>query len=105
MPTQDDIIQALRQVQEPELHKDLVTLNMIRDLTVAGGDVSFTIMLTTPACPLRGQIQEEARRAVVQVSGVKNVDVKLGAEVNRDSRLNNSKVLPPGVKNILAIAS
>jgi ATP-binding protein involved in chromosome partitioning len=103
--TQNDILNALRQVQEPELHKDLVTLNMIRDLTLEDGKVGFTVMLTTPACPLRGQIQEEARQAVLKVPGVKMVDVKLSAEVNRDSRLMDSKVLPAGVKNIIAVAS
>ena len=65
--TPSDILNALRQVQEPELHKDLVTLDMIRDLTLEGGDVRFTVMLTTPACPLRGQIQEEAQQAVLKV--------------------------------------
>ena len=49
-PTQEAVMQALSTVQEPELHRDLVTLNMIRDLTISGGEVGFTIMLTTPAC-------------------------------------------------------
>ncbi len=103
--TQDDILNALRQVQEPELHKDLVTLNMIRDLSVDGGQVSFTIMLTTPACPLRGQIQDEARQAVLKVPGVKAVEAKLSADVNRDTRLFESKALPGGVRNVIAVAS
>ena len=103
--SQTDILNALRQVQEPELHKDLVTLNMIRELTLDGGDVRFTVMLTTPACPLRGQIQEEARQAVLKVPGVKTVEVKLGAEVNKDNRLSDNKALPAGVKNIIAVAS
>src|SRR5258708_6654664 len=103
--TQDDILNALRQVQEPELHKDLVTLNMIRDLSVDGGQVSFTIMLTTPACPLRGQIQDEARQAVLKVPGVKAVEAKLSADVNRDTRLFESKAMPGGVRNVIAVAS
>src|SRR5262245_38276711 len=102
---QDDILNALRKVQEPELHKDLVTLNMIRDLTIDGGNVRFTIMLTTPACPLRGQIQEQARDAVRRVPGVQSVDVQLGADVNRDNRLFESKALPGGVRNVVAVAS
>jgi ATP-binding protein involved in chromosome partitioning len=103
--TRNDILEALRQVQEPELHKDLVTLNMVRDITIEGGNVAFTVMLTTPACPLKGQIEQESRQAVMKLPGVKAVNVKLGAEVNRDARLNDSKVLPPGVRNIIAVAS
>jgi ATP-binding protein involved in chromosome partitioning len=103
--TEQDVLNALRQVREPELHKDLVTLNMIRDVAIDGGRVSFSIMLTTPACPLKGQIQEEARQAVLKVPGVSGVDVKLGAEVNRDNRLFESKALPGGVKNVVAVAS
>src|SRR5688500_5543595 len=75
--TESDIINALRTVKEPELHKDLVTLNMIRDVQLNGGNVSFTVMLTTPACPLKGQIQSECREAVLKVPGVSGVEVKL----------------------------
>src|SRR3954462_5319651 len=103
--SQTDILNALRQVQEPELHKDLVTLNMVRDIAIEGGNIAFTIMLTTPACPLKDQIESESKQAVMKIPGVKAVTVKLGAEVNRDSRLNDSKVLPPGVRNIIAVAS
>ncbi len=55
MPGRDDILAALSKVQEPELHKDLVTLNMIHDLEIGDGRISFTVLLTTPACPLRGK--------------------------------------------------
>src|SRR5882762_11748089 len=103
--SENDILNALRQVQEPELHKDLVTLNMIRDLKLDGNNISFSLMLTTPACPLRGQIQEEAKQAVLKVPGVQQVDVTLSSEVNRDNKLFESKILPGGVKNIIAVAS
>src|ERR1017187_9311781 len=99
----DDILSALRKVQEPELHKDLVTLNMIRDLTVDGGAVSFTLMLTTPACPLRDQMKLEAEQAVFTVPGVKRVDIHFSAEVNRNARLGENKALPAGIKNIIAV--
>jgi ATP-binding protein involved in chromosome partitioning len=102
--TQTDILNALRQVKEPELHKDLVTLNMIRDISVENGNVRFTVMLTTPACPLKGQIQEECKQAVLKVPGVKSVDVVLGADVKKGSVMDN-KVLPAGVKNVIAVAS
>jgi ATP-binding protein involved in chromosome partitioning len=105
MVEKNDILSALGQVQEPELHKDLVTLNMIRDLTVDGGVVAFTLMLTTPACPLRDQMKLEAEQAVLKVPGVKQVEIKLSAEVNRNARLGENKALPAGLKNIIAVAS
>ena len=98
--TSEQILNALRTVQEPELHKDLVTLNMVRDLTCENGNVQFTIMLTTPACPLRDQIKEDAVKPSLSLPGVKNVEVKLCAEVNRDSRLNQAQALPAGIRNV-----
>jgi ATP-binding protein involved in chromosome partitioning len=103
--TESDVINALRTVKEPELHKDLVSLNMIRDVQIANDQVTFTVMLTTPACPLKGQIQDECRQAVSKVPGVKSVEVKLGAEVNKDQRLMGNTALPQGVRNIVAVAS
>ena len=83
---EEAILTALGEVQEPELHKDLVSLNMIRDLEIEDGEVSFTVMLTTPACPLRDQIERESRQAVEAIPGVKNVTVKLDANVPTDGR-------------------
>lgn len=100
---QEKIMSALSKVQEPELHKDLVTLNMIRDLQVQNGDVTFTIMLTTPACPLRGRIENEARQAVLAVPDVKSVKIKMDANVQSDGRARGILRLP--VKNVVAIAS
>jgi ATP-binding protein involved in chromosome partitioning len=99
----DKVLAALGQVQEPELHKDLVTLNMIRDLQVDGGKVSFTVMLTTPACPLKSQIEREARQAVMAVSGVESVNIKLDANVPNDGRIRGLVQLP--IRNAVAIAS
>jgi ATP-binding protein involved in chromosome partitioning len=97
------IMQALGKVQEPELHKDLVTLNMIRDLEIKGTDISFTILLTTPACPLKGSIEISAREAVLSIPGVKNVQIKMDASVPNDGRLRNLLKLP--VRNAIAVAS
>ena len=95
---------ALSGVMEPELHKDLVTLNMIRDLQIAAnGGVGFTIMLTTPACPLKDKIGEDARRAVLSVPGVASVDIRFDANIRADSRISGRLQLP--IKNIIAIAS
>jgi ATP-binding protein involved in chromosome partitioning len=99
----DMVMAALGQVQEPELHKDLVTLNMIRDLEVDGGEVSFTVMLTTPACPLKGQIESETREAVMAVPGVESVTVKLDATVPNDGRARGLVQLP--IRNAIAVAS
>jgi ATP-binding protein involved in chromosome partitioning len=99
----DAVMAALSKVQEPELHKDLVTLNMIRDLEVKGDTVSFTILLTTPACPLRGRIESEARQAVMTVAGVKTVQVRMDANVPSDGRPRGLLQLP--VRNVVAVAS
>lgn len=101
--TREAVLAALSKVQEPELHKDLVTLNMIRDLVINGERVSFTIMLTTPACPLRGRIQNESRQAVMTVPGVKTVDIKMDANVPTDGRPRGLLQLP--VRNAIAVAS
>jgi ATP-binding protein involved in chromosome partitioning len=97
------VIAALSQVQEPELHKDLVTLNMIQDLVITGTKVNFTIMLTTPACPLRGRIESEARQAVMTVPGVESVEIKMDSNVPSDGRPRGILELP--VRNVIAIAS
>src|SRR5690554_373384 len=101
--TQEAVLAALSKVQEPELHKDLVTLNMIRDLKIEGDRVSFTIMLTTPACPLKNRIEREAREAVAAVPGVSSVEVKLDANVPSDGRSRGLLQLP--IRNAIAIAS
>lgn len=101
--TQEAVLAALSKVQEPELHKDLVTLNMIRDLTIDEEKVSFTVVLTTPACPLRGRIESEARQAVMTVPGVTTVQIKMDASVPSDGRPRGLLKLP--VRNVVAIAS
>jgi ATP-binding protein involved in chromosome partitioning len=102
--TEEAVRKALSTVQEPELHKDLVTLNMVRDIAIQGDQVGFTIMLTTPACPLRGQIEREAVEAVKsQVPGVGAVQVKFDAQVRSDNRIAGKLNIP--VKNIIAVAS
>lgn len=100
--TKESILAALSKVQEPELHKDLVTLNMIQNLTIQGDKVGFTIMLTTPACPLRGRIEMESRQAVMAL-GARTVDIKMSSNVPSDGRVRGLLQLP--VKNAVAIAS
>ncbi len=101
--TKDAVLAALGKVQEPELHQDLVTLHMVKDLEIEGGDVSFTVILTTPACPLRAQIEQEAKAAVARLPGVRQVNIKLDAQVRADNRISGKLDIP--VKNIIAVAS
>ncbi len=101
--TEADVLAALRTVQEPELGGDLVTRNMIRDLVVDGSRVSFTIELTTPACPLKDQIEGEVRGALAPL-GVEEVVVEWGATVRRAAP-RTAEQLVPGVKNVIAVAS
>jgi ATP-binding protein involved in chromosome partitioning len=97
------VLAALGKVMEPELHRDLVSLNMIHDLTVEGNTVSFTIRLTTPACPMRGKIQADARQAVMAVAGVMDVVIKMDAMVLPDGKIQ--EVLNLSIGNAVAIAS
>mgnify|MGYP000527778509 CR=1 FL=1 len=101
--TTDAVLSALRNVQEPELHKDLVSLNMVKDIRVDGGNIQFTIVLTTPACPLKHQIESEAKAAVLSIPGVSTVNVNFDANVRNDGKQRELMRLP--VKNVIAIAS
>ncbi len=101
--TKESVLAALSKVQEPELHQDLVALNMIRNLEVEGDKVSFTVMLTTPACPLRGQIEKEAKQAVMAIAGVKSVLIKLDSDVPNDGRMRGLVNMP--IRNAIAIGS
>src|SRR5205085_8940574 len=101
--TQEDVLKALSKVQEPDLGKDLVTLNMIRDIEITDKLVSFTVILTTPACPLKELIGNNCVREI------KSLDKELELKVNFHSstttiRADKSSVLP-GVKNIIAVVS
>ncbi|MGE5378561.1 MAG: Mrp/NBP35 family ATP-binding protein [Bacteroidota bacterium] len=101
--TKEAVLAALSRVQEPELHQDLVTLNMVRALEITGDQVFFTIMLTTPACPLRTQIEKEARQAVMAIEGVKSVSIKMDSDVPNDGRMRGLVNMP--IRNAIAIGS
>jgi ATP-binding protein involved in chromosome partitioning len=102
--TKEEVLKALSNVQEPDLGKDLVTLNMIRDLEIDGNNVSFTIVLTTPACPLKEMMQNACINAIkILVNKEANVKVNFTASTTT-IRADKSSVLP-GVKNIIAVVS
>lgn len=101
--TEEAVLTALRTVQEPELGGDLVTRNMVRDLVVDGTRVAFTIELTTPACPLKDEIEARVRHALEPI-GVDAVQLDWGATVRRATP-RAAEQLIPGVKNVVAVAS
>ncbi|MBU7581548.1 MAG: Mrp/NBP35 family ATP-binding protein [Nostoc sp. TH1S01] len=98
------VLEVLRPVQDPELRKSLVELNMIRNVNINGGKVSFTLVLTTPACPLREFIVEDCEKAVKKLPGVTEVKVEVTAETPQQKSLPDRNGVP-GVKNILAVSS
>ncbi len=105
MPTLTEaaVLDALRAVREPELGGDLVSRNMVRDLSIEGARVAFTIELTTPACPLKDEIEADIRRALEPL-GTEDVRVSWAATVRRAAPPRPEQLLP-GVKNVIAVAS
>ena len=102
--TEEAILQALSNVQEPDLGKDLVTLNMVKDVIINGNDVSFTIVLTTPACPMKDMMRTASENAVkLLVNKEANVQVNFTANTT-STRKENLQILS-GVKNIIAVVS
>src|SRR5476651_1147454 len=99
--TKEQVLAALSHVEEPDLKKDLVTLNMVEDIHIEGNKVNFSIILTTPACPLKAMIENACRNAILHfISKDIKVTVKMTSRVTSQK---NTGV--PGVKNIIAVAS
>ena len=103
MVSVDQVLSSLRNVIDPELHKDIVSMGMIKDLTINNGKVSFNLELTTPACPFNSDIEQDVRNAIANL-GVKELDLKVTARVMEGRAISADELLP-GVKNILAVAS
>jgi ATP-binding protein involved in chromosome partitioning len=101
-PTKEEIIEALRSVQDPELHEDIVSLDFVRDVAVCDGRVRVEVELTTPACPLRDQIRRDVESAVRQLEGAREVEVVFTARV-RGSLPERCEL--PGVRNIIAVGA
>jgi ATP-binding protein involved in chromosome partitioning len=102
--TTEDILKALGNVQEPDLGKDLVTLNMVKDIVVNGNNVSFTVVLTTPACPLKDMIRGACENAV-KILVNKEAIVTVNFTANTSSNRKDTKTVLSGVKNIIAVVS
>src|SRR5947208_10184059 len=102
--TKEKVLEALSNVQEPDLGKDIVTLNMVKDIEIEGNYVSFTVVLTTPACPMKDMIRNACENAVKLLVN-KEAVVKVNFTANTSTlRLSGDKILPK-VKNIIAVVS
>lgn len=102
--TEQVVLDGLRQIKDPDLHKDIVTLGFIKDLRIDAGNVSFRIVLTTPACPVKAEMESAAREIVGSLPGVTAVSVTMDAEVPKGRGLGE-KVVVEGIKNIVAVSS
>ena len=102
--TEETVLNGLRQIIDPDLRKDIVTLGFIHDLAIDGGNVSFRIVLTTPACPVKEEMESQATEIVGSLEGVTNVKVTMDAEVPQGRGIKNNVAIE-GVKNIIAVSS
>ncbi len=102
--TESDILKALSNVQEPDLGKDLVTLNMVKDISIQGNEVSFTIVLTTPACPMKDMMRTASENAV-KILVNKEAVVKVNFTANTTTTRKDNQQVLSGVKNIIAVVS
>lgn len=100
-----DVMAALSKVMDPELHIDLVKAGMVKDLKVDGANVAVTIELTTPACPLKGKIQQDVEAAVKAVPGVGGLNVSFGAKVRAAPAGLGKESMLPGVKNVILVGA
>jgi ATP-binding protein involved in chromosome partitioning len=98
-----DVLNALSKVNDPELLRDLVSLNMVKDVRVDGGAVSLKIELTTPACPLKGKVQSDVETAVKAIPGVSQVKVTMGAQVRGAAKAQDDLI--PQVKNVVLVGA
>jgi len=100
--TEEAVLAALSRIQDPDLRRDIVALGFIKDLVIDGGKVSFKVELTTPACPVKGEMERQSREFVGAIPGVEHVDVQMTAQVRS---MGATGQMLPGVRNVIAIAS
>ena len=99
------VLEALKAVRDPDLNRDIVSLKFIKNLRIEGGRVAFAIELTTPACPVKDQMREQARAVVAAIPGVTAVDIEMTAQVRAAISPDMTKAPVPGVKNIIAVGA
>jgi ATP-binding protein involved in chromosome partitioning len=102
---QSAVLDALRAVKDPDLHKDIVSLGFVKDLNIQGSRVAFTIELTTPACPVKDLMRDQAHAAVSAIAGVSEVEVTMTAAVRAARNVESQQAPIPGVKNIIAVGA
>jgi ATP-binding protein involved in chromosome partitioning len=102
--TEQAVLAALSRIQDPDLRRDIVSLGFVKDIVVERGSVSFKIELTTPACPVKGEMERQARDFVGALPGVERVDVSMTSQVRAASNGPQGNLLP-GVRNVIAVAS
>lgn len=99
------VLEALKKVQDPELHRDIVSLGMVKNLNVTNGNVAFTVELTTPACPLKERIEDDCRSALAGVQGLTGLQISFGAQVRGSKSGAGQTDLLPTVKNVVLVAA
>ncbi|MBF0164161.1 MAG: iron-sulfur cluster carrier protein ApbC [Magnetococcales bacterium] len=100
----EQILDALKQVMDPDLKRNIVSLGFVKDIVIQGGRVSFKVELTTPACPVKGMLQKQAHDVVAVLPGVESVEVTMTAQVRHAQQKENTDLIP-GVRNVIAVAS
>ena len=103
--TQEKILDVLKKVQDPEIHRDIVSLGMVKNLAIDNGKVSFTVELTTPACPLRETIETDCKKALAEVAGIQGLEINFGAQVRGSKAGEGQTDLLPSVKNVVLVAA
>ena len=102
---ESDVFEALKVVTDPDLGRDIVSLGFVKDLTIAKGAVSFKIELTTPACPVKDQMREQAYSVVSELEGVTSVNVEMTASVRSATVADSGPAAIPGVRNVIAVGA
>lgn len=102
MVSREEVLKVLSRIEDPDLHKDIVSLGFIKELVIDGGKVSFAMELTTPGCPLKNMFKSEAEKLVSELDGVEKVNVTMTA---RQNRISNSSDSLKNVKHVIAVAS
>lgn len=101
--TQEQVLETLKQIEDPDLHRDIVSLGFVRDIRICEGNVALEIRLTTPACPVKEKMQQQAQGLVKKIPGVQEVNVKMTAEVQQHKGLDTTQLKK--IKNIVAVGS
>ena len=105
MTNEQEVLEALKQVEDPDLHRDIVALGFVQDLKIDNSSVSLRIVLTTPACPVKAELKAQAEEIIRGLPGVTDVEVNMDAEVRSNQPGGGSARPVEGVRNIIAIAS